>query len=81
VSDPWNIYGNHMRGVDAFTLSAWKRLRLEGDVMLEFFGGVTSSNVHDTTLATQQAMLSRSAHYVASTVAPDIDWRLRTPPP
>jgi hypothetical protein len=81
VLDHWNNCGNHTSPGDASTLIAWRRLRPEGEVMLDLYGPVMSSDVHDTALATRQAMLSRAAHYVASTVAAGTRCRLRTPPP
>jgi hypothetical protein len=79
VLDHWNNCGTS-RG-EASTLIAWRRLRPEGEVMFDFYGPVMSSDVHDPAFATSQAMLSRAAHYVASTVAAGTRCRLRTAPP
>jgi hypothetical protein len=75
-----NNCGDHTSRGEASTLIAW-RLRPEGEVMFGFYGPVMSSDVHETALVTGQAMLSRAAHYVASTVAAGTRCRLRTAPP
>ena len=79
--DHWNNCGDHTSPGEASTLIAWRRLRPEGEVMFDVYGPVMSSDVHDTALATRQAMLSRAAHYVASTVAAGTRCWLRTAPP
>jgi hypothetical protein len=77
----WHNCGNHTSPGKASTLIAWRRVRPEGEVMFDSYGPLMSSDVHDTALATRQAMLSRAAHYVASTVAAGTRCRLLTPPP
>ena len=49
--------------------------------MFEHFGPLTSRDVPDPILVMQQAMISRSAHYAASTVAADSGCRLPASPP
>ena len=48
--------------------------------MFEHFGPLTSRDVPDPILVMQQAMISRSAHYAASTVAADSGLPLTTVP-
>ena len=81
MSDHWNLCGDRTRRVNAFTLGAWEHLGPEGAVMFALFDPLTSTDVLDPAFARQQAMLSRSAHYAASTVATDTGCRLRTSPP